>query len=67
MSDFPATWLNCHLGDVVDYGKTVKAEPSEIPADAWVSRHSRELTHFCSVRVAHTENRLRHVARSGMG
>jgi type I restriction enzyme, S subunit len=26
----------CRLGDVVEYGATQKAEPDEIPADAWV-------------------------------
>ena len=32
----PATWLGLTLGDVIDYGKTVKSEPDEIPHDAWV-------------------------------
>ena len=36
MSEIPASWLECTLGDVVDYGATKKAEPSEIPPDAWV-------------------------------
>lgn len=34
--EIPASWLGLTLGDVIDYGKTVKSEPSEIPADAWV-------------------------------
>ena len=29
-------WARCLLGDVVDYGKTYKAEPSTIPDQAWV-------------------------------
>lgn len=32
----PTTWRLCHLGDVVDYGKTEKAEPHEIADDAWI-------------------------------
>jgi type I restriction enzyme S subunit len=32
----PPSWLECSLGDVIDYGRTDKAEPQEIPADAWV-------------------------------
>jgi type I restriction enzyme, S subunit len=32
----PSPWEECRLGDVVDYGATQKAEPDEIPADAWV-------------------------------
>jgi type I restriction enzyme, S subunit len=32
----PSSWEECRLGDVVDYGATQKAEPDEIPADAWV-------------------------------
>lgn len=34
--EIPASWLELALGEVIDYGRTVKAEPSEIPADAWV-------------------------------
>ena len=35
-SRLPRTWEECRLGDVVDYGATQKAEPNEIPEDAWV-------------------------------
>ena len=34
--ELPEGWLTCSLGDVVDYGKTDKAEPSEIAADSWI-------------------------------
>jgi type I restriction enzyme S subunit len=34
--DLPVGWTRCLLGDVVDYGKTYKAEPSTIPNQAWV-------------------------------
>lgn len=36
MRALPHCWIDCRLGDVVDYGTTQKAEPTEIPADAWV-------------------------------
>lgn len=36
MSELPASWSQCKLGDVVDYGVTQKVEPTDIPADAWV-------------------------------
>ena len=32
----PDTWLACQLGDVVDYGKTNKAEPNEIADGDWI-------------------------------
>jgi type I restriction enzyme S subunit len=32
----PEGWLACSLGEVVDYGKTAKAEPSEIEESAWI-------------------------------
>ena len=32
----PSSWEECRLGDVLDYGTTQKAEPDEIPDDAWV-------------------------------
>ena len=35
-AELPASWLSLQLGEVVDYGKTAKAEPEEIPSDAWV-------------------------------
>lgn len=34
--ELPEGWLSCSLGDVVDYGKTTKAEPSEIEEGAWI-------------------------------
>jgi|APTNR8051073442_1049403.scaffolds.fasta_scaffold01342_14 type I restriction enzyme S subunit len=34
--ELPEGWLSCSLGDVVDYGKTTKAEPSEIEESAWI-------------------------------
>ena len=38
MSDaaLPESWLLTQLGDVIDYGKTIKAEPSEVSDDTWV-------------------------------
>ena len=36
MSELPNSWLTCTLGDVINYGSTQKAEPSEIPDDAWI-------------------------------
>jgi type I restriction enzyme S subunit len=36
MNELPDSWIDCRLGEVVDYGTTRKAEPTEIPADAWV-------------------------------
>ena len=35
-SELPATWLSLSLGDVIDYGATTKAEPTEIAPDTWV-------------------------------
>jgi type I restriction enzyme S subunit len=32
----PAGWEACQLGDVIEYGKTMKAEPETIGDDAWV-------------------------------
>lgn len=34
--EIPATWTTLELGEVLDYGKTRKAEPDEIPDDAWL-------------------------------
>jgi type I restriction enzyme S subunit len=34
--ELPEGWQSCALGDVVDYGKTQKAEPSEISAKSWI-------------------------------
>lgn len=32
----PDTWVECHLGEVVEYGSALKVEPEEIPPGAWV-------------------------------
>lgn len=32
----PDSWLKASLGEVVDYGKTIKAEPSEVSDETWV-------------------------------
>ena len=32
----PVGWERCQLGDAVDYGRTQKAEPADIPDNAWV-------------------------------
>lgn len=32
----PPGWVETTLGEVVEYGKTVKAEPADIPPDAWI-------------------------------
>jgi type I restriction enzyme S subunit len=34
--ELPQGWLSCSLGDVVEYGKTAKAEPFEIAKSAWI-------------------------------
>lgn len=34
--NIPRSWIACALGEVIDYGQTTKAEPNEIPADAWI-------------------------------
>ena len=38
MSDFsiPSEWLQIKLGEVIDYGKTEKIEPTKIANDTWV-------------------------------
>lgn len=55
-TDLPPSWVITTLGAVTDYGKTVKVEAADIPADAWVlelediekdsSRILRRLTQF---------------------
>jgi type I restriction enzyme S subunit len=35
-NDLPSSWLRTQLGRVVNYGRTTKVEPSDIPGDAWV-------------------------------
>lgn len=32
----PENWLNVHLGSIIDYGKSDKAQPNEICNDTWV-------------------------------
>lgn len=32
----PSSWLHTQLGHVINYGRTTKVEPSDIPGDAWV-------------------------------
>lgn len=34
--ELPVGWEHCLLGNVVNYGKTQKTEPADIPDDAWV-------------------------------
>lgn len=34
--EIPDSWLHLALGDVIDYGKTIKVEPSAIPSNGWV-------------------------------
>lgn len=36
MSALPNSWLAIELGDVIDYGKTEKAEPADLKPDTWV-------------------------------
>jgi type I restriction enzyme, S subunit len=36
LADLPESWLFSRLGDVVDYGKTEKVKPENIPDDAWI-------------------------------
>jgi type I restriction enzyme, S subunit len=35
-SEIPDSWLQISLGEIVEYGKTNKTEPTEIPDDAWI-------------------------------
>ena len=32
----PSSWLECKLGDVIDYGSAKKVDPSDIAAEAWI-------------------------------
>jgi type I restriction enzyme, S subunit len=34
--EIPDSWLQMNLGEIINYGKTEKAEPTEISSDAWV-------------------------------
>ena len=36
INELPSSWAAVQLGEVVDYGKTQKAEPDEIPQNAWI-------------------------------
>jgi type I restriction enzyme S subunit len=36
MNDLPDGWVESTLGKVVEYGKVDRAEPKEIPANAWI-------------------------------
>lgn len=36
MSTLPTSWIETHLGAVVPYGNTVKAEPEDLKPDTWV-------------------------------
>ncbi|MBK9926306.1 MAG: restriction endonuclease subunit S [Anaerolineales bacterium] len=36
VSDLPIGWVETKLGEVVNYGKTEKVEPKNIPANAWI-------------------------------
>lgn len=65
--DLPSTWLECSLGDVITYGRTAKAEPAEIPKNAWVlelediERDSSRVLHrvtFAERRSKSTKNRF---------
>jgi hypothetical protein len=38
--EIPASWMRLILGDVTDYGKTVKTEPSQIPAKGFADKNS---------------------------
>ncbi len=35
-TSFPSEWLQVHLGDVVEYGKALKAKADEIEDNTWV-------------------------------
>lgn len=34
--ELPESWCSLQLGDVIDYGKTDKVEPKDIPSDSWI-------------------------------
>jgi len=36
MNDLPNGWVKVVLGEVIDYGKTIKIEPTKIPDNAWL-------------------------------
>ena len=65
--DIPDSWLHLTLGEVIDYGRTTKVEPSEISSDSWVlelediekdtSRVSQRLS-FAQRQSKSTKNRF---------
>jgi type I restriction enzyme, S subunit len=66
-SDLPSSWLHTQLGQVVNYGRTTKVEPSDIPGDAWVlelediEKDSSRLLHrmtFAQRQSKSTKNRF---------
>ncbi|MDQ5984803.1 MAG: hypothetical protein CSYNP_00499 [Syntrophus sp. SKADARSKE-3] len=36
LPQLPSSWLECKLGDVIDYGSSNKVEPIDIAADDWI-------------------------------
>jgi hypothetical protein len=36
VDDIPSSWIATELSAIIDYGRTDKAEPADIPPDAWV-------------------------------
>jgi type I restriction enzyme, S subunit len=62
------SWIQTQLGEIVNYGKTDKAEPTEIPSDTWVlelediekdsSKRLQRLT-FAQRQSKSTKNRFR--------
>lgn len=36
MSELPTSWTRAKIGDVVAFGRSKKAEPEDIPSDAWM-------------------------------
>ncbi|WP_445366838.1 restriction endonuclease subunit S [Methylomonas sp. BW4-1] len=53
LPEVPSTWTIIKLGEVVDYGKTVKVEPNKIESSAWVlelediEKHTSKLLARC--------------------
>jgi hypothetical protein len=67
----PPSWVVTNLGAVVGYGKTEKAEPSEIPCNAWVleledSRRdgSRIVARFTQFQARQRDNVIYHRCKS---
>lgn len=64
----PNGWVQCRLGDVVSYGMTEKAEPSEIASNAWIlelediernNSRIKKKTKFAERQAKSTKNRFR--------